>query len=382
MSSSGDAEEVFDGTGEKSTGRTAAHAEVSRRDALVERLFGACIGALDLLHVYIGDRLGLYVALAAGPSTSGELARHCGIHERYAREWLEQQAVGGILSADDAADPDQRRFSLPSGHDEVLLDSDSLSFLAPLGSGVVSLAQTLPKVLEAFRSGGGVSFDAYGPDIRHFISRINRPMFINLLASEWFPKVPGLVERLQAAPPARVADVGCGTGWSSIAIALGFQGVEVVGLDLDEASVAEARANAEASGVADRIIFQQRDAADPSLAGGFDLVCAFETIHDMCDPVGALRAMRSLRSEHGTVLIADERVADSFTLEADDTERFQFGWSALHCLPTALTDPPAAGTGTIMRTPILRSYAQEAGFVDVEVLPIENDFWRFYRLVA
>jgi SAM-dependent methyltransferase len=190
------------------------------------------------------------------------------------------------------------------------------------------------------------------------------------------------VERLQAAPTARVADVGCGTGWSSIAIALGFQGVEVVGLDLDEASIAEARANAEASGVADRVVFQQRDAADPSLAGGFDLVCAFETIHDMCDPVGALRAMRSLRSEHGTVLIADERVADSFTVEADDTERFQYGWSALHCLPTALTDPPAAGTGAIMRTPMLRSYAQEAGFVDVDVLPIENDFWRFYRLVG
>jgi len=382
MSSSGDAEEVFDGTEKESRGGTAARPEASRRDALVDRLFGACIGALDLLHVYVGDRLGLYAALAAGPSTSTELARHCGIHERYAREWLEQQAVGGILSADDATDPDQRRFSLPSGHDEVLIDGDSLSFLAPLGSGVVSLAQTLPKVLDAFRSGVGVPFDAYGPDIRHFISRINRPMFINLLASEWFPKVPGLVERLQAAPPARVADVGCGTGWSSIAIALGFQGVEVVGLDLDEASVAEARANAEASAVSDRIVFQQRDAADPSLVGGFDLVCAFETIHDMCDPVGALRAMRSLCSEHGTVLIADERVADSFTVEADDTERFQFGWSALHCLPTALTDPPAAGTGTIMRTPMLRSYAQEAGFVDVDVLPIENDFWRFYRLVG
>ncbi|MEA2533250.1 MAG: hypothetical protein QOJ93_1061 [Actinomycetota bacterium] len=382
MSSSGDAEEVFDGTGEESTGGTAANPEVSRRDALVERLFGACMGALDLLHVYVGDRLGLYAALAAGPSTSGELAWHCGIHERYAREWLEQQAVGGILSADDATDAARRRFSLPSGHDEVLLDADSLSFLAPLGSGVVSLAQTLPKVLDAFRNGGGVPFDAYGPDIRHFISRVNRPMFINLLASEWFPKVPGLVERLQAAPAARVADVGCGTGWSSIAIALGFQGVEVVGLDLDEASIAEARANAEASGVADRVVFQQRDAADPSLAGGFELVSAFETIHDMCDPVGALRAMRSLRSEHGTVLIADERVADSFTVEADDTERFQYGWSALHCLPTALTDPPAAGTGTIMRTPMLRSYAQEAGFVDVDVLPIENDFWRFYRLVG
>ena len=276
--------------------------------------------------------------------------------------------------------PDERRYSLSPGHAEVLVDGDSLSYMAPVALGVVSVAQTLPRVLDAFRTGEGVPFDAYGADVRHFISRINRPMFLWLLASEWFPKVPGLVERLRGEPPARVADVGCGTGWSSIAIALGFPSVEVVGLDLDKASVAEATGNAEASGVADRVRFEVRDAADPSLAGRFDLVCAFETIHDMCDPVGALRAMRSLRAKGATVLVADERVADHFTVDTDDVERFQFGWSALHCLPTALTAPPAAGTGTIMRTPILRGYALEAGFTDVEVLAIENDFWRFYLL--
>jgi hypothetical protein len=101
----------------------------------------------------------------------------------------------------------------------------------------------------------------------------------------------------------------------------------------------------------------------------------------MCDPVAALRATRSLRSDNGTVLVADERVADTFTLAVEDGERFQWGWSALHCLPTAMTSPPAAGTGTIMRAPTLRRYAQEAGFDDIEVLPIDNDFWRFYRLV-
>ncbi len=361
---------------------SAPQTEAAGRDALVERLFGACIGALDLLHVYVGDHLGLYQALAEGHATPGELARRCDIDQRYAREWLEQQAVAGILGADDATDADQRRFSLPPGHAEVLLDGDSLSFLAPIASGVVSLAQTLPLVLRAFRSGGGVSFDAFGQDIRHFISRINRPMFLNLLASDWFPKVPGLAERLGADPPARVADVGCGTGWSSIAIAAGFPNCKVVGLDLDEASIAEARVNAAASGVEDRVSFDVRDAADPALAGRFDLVCAFETIHDMCDPVGALHAMRSLRTDGGTVLVADERVADSFTLDADDVERFQFGWSALHCLPTALTAPPAAGTGTIMRAPKLREYALAAGFDDVEVLPIEHDFWRFYWLVT
>ena len=247
---------------------------------------------------------------------------------------------------------------------------------------MAGVAQALPAVLEAFRSGGGVPYEAYGADLRQGIARINRPMFWNLLAQEWFPQIPDVVKRLTTAPPAKVADVGCGSGWSSIAIALGFPLVSVTGLDLDEASVEDARANAAASNVADRVSFEVHDAADPDLAGSFDLVCAFETIHDMCDPVGALRAMGALRAEGGTVLVADERVADHFTVDGDDAERFQWGFSALHCLPTALVEPPATGTGTIMRTSTFRDYAKAAGFTDVEILPIENDFWRFYRLTS
>ena len=355
---------------------------VEARDRLVERLFGATIAAFDLYHVWLGERLGLYRALAeGGPATASELAKRTGVAERYAREWLEQQAVAGILAAGGGADAASRRFSLPPGHDEVLLDGDSLNYMTPLALGVVGVAQALPQVRGAFTTGAGVPYEAYGIDTRQCISRINRPMFVNLLASEWFPAVPGLVDRLAADPPARVADVGCGTGWSSISIARGFPKAVVTGLDLDEASIDEARAHAEEAGVADRVTFEVRDAADPGLAGSFDLVCAFETIHDMVDPVAALRAMGALRADGGTVLVADERVADEFTTDVEDGERFQWGWSAVHCLPCALTDPPATGTGTIMRTPTLRRYAQEAGFAEVEVLPIENDFWRFYRLV-
>ena len=224
--------------------------------ALAERLFGACTGALDLLHVYVGDQLGLYGILAAhGPLTAGELAERAGIHERYAREWLEHQAVARILEVRGGADSGTRRFALPPGHAEALLGAESLSLVTPLALGVVSIAQALPKVLDAFRTGGGVPYAAYGDDMRRFISRINRPMFVNLLAREWFPGVPGLVERLDADPPAMVADVGCGTGWSSIAISRGFPRVTVVGLDLDEVSVVEARANAASSGVADQVRF-------------------------------------------------------------------------------------------------------------------------------
>lgn len=351
------------------------------RDQLVERLFGATIATLDLFHVWLGERLGLYRALAdSGPVTPAELSASAGINERYATEWLEHQAVAGLLAVDDSADAATRRFSIPPGHDEVFLDRDSLNFMAPFALGVVGMAQALPQVREAFKTGAGVPYEAYGEDTRHFIGWANRPMFVNLLASEWFPGVPGLVKRLEADPPARVADVGCGTGWSSISIARGFPKAIVTGLDLDEASIDEARTNALDAGVADRVTFEVRDASDPQLAGSFDLVCAFETIHDMVDPVSALRAMRALRADGATVLVADERVADAFTTDVEDGERFQWGWSAIHCLPCALTETPATGTGTIMRAPTFRTYALDAGFADVEVLAIENDFWRFYRL--
>ena len=328
--------------------------------------------------MYLGDQLGLYGAMrGAGPTDAAALAARAGIDERYAREWLEHEAVAGILRV---AGPGE--YELPEDHAPVLVDETSPAFLVPLAQGFVGLARAMPAVLDAFRTGAGVPYEAYGPEVRSFIGRVNRPMFVNELAATWFPAVPGLSERLAADPPARVADVGCGTGWSSIEIARGYPKARVTGIDLDAASIDTARANAVAEGVDAHVTFEQRDAADPALAGAFDLVCAFETIHDMCDPVGALRVMRNLRAEGGTVLVADERVADEFTVDVDDAERFQWGWSAVHCLPVARTDPPATGTGTIMRTPRFREYAKAAGFADVEVLPIENDFWRFYRLVG
>ncbi|HEV2477382.1 MAG TPA: class I SAM-dependent methyltransferase [Candidatus Dormibacteraeota bacterium] len=351
--------------------------EVAARDALVSRLFASTIGALELLHVYLGHRLGLYRVLAQdGPLTSSDLAGTAGISERYAREWLEEQAVAGILTVDA-----QRRFSLPAAHAEVLTDADSTNFLAPLPLGIVSVASIMPELMEAFRTGGGVPYEAYGADMRNNIADGNRPGFLNLLGTQWFPAVPELDTRLRAEPPAQVADIGCGAGWSSIGIALAYPNVMVHGFDLDAASIKEAKRNAGASGVADRVKFEIRDAADPKLGGSFDLVTAFETIHDMSNPVGALRAMRGLVRDGGFVLIADEKVAEEFTAPGDELERFMYGWSAVHCLPVGMVDPGSAGTGTVMRPSRLRQYARDAGFREVEVLPVNADFWRFYRLI-
>jgi 2-polyprenyl-3-methyl-5-hydroxy-6-metoxy-1,4-benzoquinol methylase len=151
---------------------------------------------------------------------------------------------------------------------------------------------------------------------------------------------------------------------------------------VDEASVALARANVAAAGLEDRVAIHCHDVTDPALAGRYDLVTAFECVHDMPQPVAVLRAMREMVAEGGTVLVADERVAEAFAAPGDDLERLMYGFSVLHCLPVGMADAPSRGTGTVMRPDTLRRYAAEAGFRQVEVLPIEADFWRFYRLVA
>jgi len=364
------------------SGKTIETAE-QRRDALVERIFESCVGFMELLSIYIGDRLGLYRALANnGEATATELASATGTHERYVREWLEQQTVAGILEVEDEkAEPEVRSYRLPQGHQEVLLERDSLNYLAPLARQMVGVSRPLPALLEAFRTGGGVSYPEYGADMREGIAYGNRAMFVNLMGTEWLPSIPDVHERLQADPPARVADIGCGTGWSSIAIARAYPRARVDGFDLDESSVAEARTNAEAEALADRVAFHLRDAADPELSGRYDLAIAFECIHDMSRPVEALQAMRSLTGEDGAAIVVDERVAESFEAPSDEVERLMYGFSVLHCLPVGMAEQPSAATGTVMRPATLRRYATQAGYRDVEVLPIENDLWRFYRLV-
>ena len=174
------------------TGTVLTDKDQTERDALVARLFTSTIGALELFHVYLGERLGLYRALAAhGPMTSGELASTTGINERYALEWLEQEAVAGIVAVEPGGDATAgRRYSLPPGHAEVLIDTDSINFFAPMGRAMVGIGTVLPHVVEAFRSGGGVPYEAYGADMRGAISSLNRPGFLNLLGREWFPAIP------------------------------------------------------------------------------------------------------------------------------------------------------------------------------------------------
>ena len=361
---------------------SAADAAAARRDALVERLFLATVGAWDVLAVYIGDRLGLYRTLAdRGPLTSSELADAAGLSERYVREWLEQQASSAILEVDDAhAEIAARRYTLPPGHDEALVDDASLNCIAPIGQLVVACVKPLDAVLEAFRSGDGVPYADYGTDLHEGQARFTRPMFDALLTTEWLGAIPPVHERLLAEPPARIADVACGEGRSTIAIARGYSKVHVDGIDMDAASIEAARRHLADSDLDDRVTFHRRDAADEELAGHYDLVYIHEALHDMSYPVTVLAACRTLLADGGCVIVGDERVPDEFDPPGDEVERFYYGFSILHCLPVGMVGEAAAGTGTVMRSSTVRSYAEQAGFSGFEVLPIDNDFYRFYRL--
>lgn len=362
--------------------RTVAGPATQRCEKLVDRLLNSVAGSFDIFAIYIGDRLGFYQTLAdKGPMTSSDLASQTSTHERYVREWLEQQTVTGILEVEKAEQPSQdRTFSLPTGHDEVLTDKESLNYLAPLAQLVAGAVRPLDSLLEAYRTGAGVPYASYGRDLWEGQGRMNRAAFLQQLGEEWLASLPETHQRLKSEPPARVADVGCGVGWSSIGIAQSYPRVYVDGLDLDEPSVEQARRNAEEAGVADRVTFSVRDAGDPALAGRYDLVTALECIHDLSKPVAVLGSMRRLAKKDGTVLVIDERVGDQFTPAGNDVEKMMYGWSVLHCLPVGMAEQPSAATGTVMRLDTLRQYALEAGFSDVEVLPIDHFFFRFYRL--
>ncbi|MCU1661417.1 MAG: Methyltransferase type 11 [Pseudonocardia sp.] len=346
-------------------------------EAFGERLFDALLGAQLVQAAYLGDRLGFYRALAADALTPPELAARTGTAERYAREWLEHQAVAGVLTIDNAtAAAHERRFRLPPGHAEVLTDVLSPNHVLPLARMVAGVGQHMDALVGAYRSGGGVSWAEFGTDARESQAAANRPLFLGALPHEYLPSVPAIREVLERG--GRVADVGCGFGWSAIGLALAHPDVTVDGYDVDEPSIAAARRNARVAGVAERVRFHRTDAAIAE--GRYDLVTAFECIHDMPAPVGVLATMLRIAAPDGVVLVVDERVAETFHAPGDEVEQLMYGWSITCCLPDGLAHTPSVGTGTVMRPDTLRRYAREAGYADIEILPIDDDFFRFYRL--
>jgi SAM-dependent methyltransferase len=346
-------------------------------DELAERVFGSLLGTIEVIAIYLGDRLGWYRSLVDdGPASAPELARRTGTHARYAREWLEQQAVAGYLTVEQEGGPDERVFSIPEATAEVMTDRASLNHLAPFARMFAAVGPTLPQLLDAYRTGGGVSWEQLGADARESQADGNRPWYDLRLAAALagVPRVHDVLSR----PGATVLDVGAGGGWSTIALARAYPQAHVSGVDIDEASVELARANAAAAGV--DVDFRHGDAAGLG-EGSYDVAFAFECVHDMPAPVAVLAAVRRALAPGGCLVVMDEAVAEDFAPDGDEVERLMYGFSLLVCLPDGMSSQPSAGTGTVMRPSVLQGYATEAGFTHMEVLPIEEfGFWRFYLL--
>lgn len=348
----------------------------TRREAFATRMNDAVGGAFDVAAAYLGLQLGYYRSLSDdGPATAAELARRTGTNERLVREWLEQQAATAILEA--SREVDTWRFALPAEHGQVLLDPDALDGVGAVVQIQLACLTLVPRLRESFRSGVGIPFADFGVDMIEGQASSTRPVFAAELGS-WFSAIPDISARLTSGS-ARVLDIGCGIGWSSVLMAKAYPTIRVDGVDLDPASIDIARVNAEAEGVTDRVHFEVRDAG--SLAGaGYDAATMFEMLHDLSRPIEVLRAAREALAPGGAVLVADELCADEFTGAADEVDQRHYGWSVLHCLPASMTERDSAATGTLIRPATVRSYAEQAGFASVEILPVESVAFRLYLL--
>jgi SAM-dependent methyltransferase len=356
---------------------------MNETEALVGRLFEAGVGAVELCNIYLGVKLGLYAPLAAGPVTATELAEQTGCSERYLVEWLQGQAIAGLATVD-GDDPATARFLLADGAAPVLIEETSPAYLGGLPLVVAATGGALPALARAFRTGEPVPYAEYGPDAVEAQAALNRPAFTNELAASWLPQIPDVAARLNdETHPARVGDFACGYGWSAIELARAFPSVRVDGFDSDEASIAAARRFAAQAGVADRVRFEVRDlaAATPGSPDHYDVVFFFECVHDFPRPVEVLAQARTAVAPMGTVIVMDERAAETFTAPGDLVERFFAAASPVWCLPQGLVGPDPQPVGTLMRPDTLRALATKAGFSSTEVLPIEHGTFRFYRLV-
>ncbi len=344
-------------------------------EQFADSLFADNLHLMEVAAIWLGSRLGWYAALqAAGSCTAEQLAKATSSNPRYAREWLEQQATAGVLERDGEL------YSLPSGAAEVLLDRDSPNHIEPLVRQTVAAVLQLPAIADAYRSGGGVSWAQYGPDMSDSQGDMNRPLLLHSLPAEWTAQVPGLQHRLESG--ARVADFCCGQGWSAIGLARAFPGVTVDGFDVDLHGLDRARRNAEEHGVADRVTFYLADLAQPVGEGGeYDVCLAVECVHDLPRPVEVLRTMRRALREDGFAIVIDEAAEPELSTPGTELERVLYGFSLLVCLPDSMSTPGSVATGTVIRESTLSRYAADAGFAGVQAQPVDDTgLWRIYRL--
>jgi SAM-dependent methyltransferase len=305
--------------------------------------------------VVIGDKLGLYQAMAAGPATPPELAERTSTQPRLVAEWLAAQAASGYVSYDSTSG----RFFLSEEQEFALAHEDNPVYLPGAFQVMVAAVKDEPKVTEAFRSGTGVGWHEHDPDLFAGTERFFRPGYAANLVASWIPALDGVQAKLEAG--AEVADVGCGHGASTILMAQAWPNSSFVGFDYHQPSVKRAREAAAKVGVADRCHFEVA-AANAYPGGGYDLVAVFDALHDMGDPVGAAAHVRQTLNPEGTFMLVEPYANDRLEDNLTPVGRAFYAASTLLCVPHSLSEPVGLALGAQAGEQRLREVATAAGF--------------------
>jgi SAM-dependent methyltransferase len=327
----------------------------NRVHAFVEKAIGDLGAAVAASLVAIGDRLGLYRAMAgAGPLTPGELAARTETAERPVREWLAAQAAAGYVDYDAASG----RYQLPAEHAVALVHEDSPAFVAGGFQAMTAAMRAAPKVVEAFRTGKGLGWHEHDPELFHGTERFFRPGYEANLVQSWIPALNGTRAKLERG--ARVADVGCGFGASTIILAKAFPRSHFVGFDYHPSSIAGAARRAAEAGVTGNVRFEIASAK--SFPGTYDLVACFDCLHDMGDPVGAAKHVRESLAADGTWLIVEPRAGDEVADNLNPLGRLFYSVSTLVCTQASLSQEVGAALGAQAGEARIREVTRQAGF--------------------
>jgi 2-polyprenyl-3-methyl-5-hydroxy-6-metoxy-1,4-benzoquinol methylase len=359
-----------------SPARSASSAiDSDRLKDYAKHVFGALEGAMTSAMICLGDRLGLYRALQEldRPVTSDELAEHTGLQERWVREWLHAQGAAGVLDY-----AGEGRFGLSPEGAAVLANETHPAFGCGMFDSLPQTIQVVDRLPEAFRSGVGLDYDAFGPGGARGVERGFAPWYRALLVPMALPRVEGAVPALEAG--AKVADVGCGGGVALIEMAKAFPKSEFHGYDISRFALERAEANRKEAGV-DNVSFHDAHEDPLPADGSFSLVTTFDCLHDMTDPQGAMNAIRKALADDGIWLIADIKAKGSYeaNVEKNPMAAMMYGTSVLSCMSSALSEPGGLGLGTLgLHEELAREMTAKAGFTRFDPLDLGHPVNAFY----
>lgn len=335
----------------------APEIDMDRLNAFLGKFVGDLGASVHAGMVVIGEKLGLYKALADGAMTSAELAKQTGTDERYLREWLASQAAGGYVTYDEAT----HRFSLTPEQAFTLASEDSPAYLPGAFELALGSLNAVPRIAESFRTGAGMGWHEHADGVFHGCEKFFRPGYAANLVSSWIPALEGVQGKLERG--ARVADVGCGTGASTLLMAKAFPKSRFFGFDYHDKSIELAREKAKKAGLADRVEFEVAKAKEFP-GNGYDFVAVFDCLHDMGDPVGAARHVRASLAEGGTWMIVEPFANDQLKDNLNPVGRVYYSFSTLLCTPCSRSQEVGLCLGAQAGESRIREVVTSAGFAN------------------